>query len=122
MSVEADLTGAVLAALATAQVAPLTLQQVSDTAPTADYTEVTVARRFGAAERVAGNAATVGWRITTRVVLRYAANAVEFRARIAGALEGVGFGDSTPLGFETETEVGPDDGWWSGITSWTCQT
>ena len=122
MSTQADLTTAVLAGLTAASVNPLTLQQISNTTPTTDYTEVTVSRRFGAAERVAGNAATVGWRITTRVVLRYAANAAEFRERSAGALEGVALGDSTPCRFETENEVEPDNGWWSGITSWTTQT
>ena len=60
--------------------------------------------------------------ITTRAVARTVSNAREMRRR-AGQIEGVslviGDEESTPVQFETEDLIAPDDDWYSGLTYWT---
>lgn len=95
-----------------------------------DYVEVSVSRRYGATGRACGWQATVGWRILTRAVSRtYADNARRLTAQTRAALEyavlaatGAEAFESTPVQFETAEEVGPDDGWWSAVTTYTTQT
>lgn len=92
-------------------------------APPAYYTEVTVSRRFGGVFRDGGETPdSTLYRATTRSVAKTLSNAREMRRRAAG-LEGitvtVGGVVSSPIMFETEEIIGPDDGWFSGLTSWT---
>lgn len=85
------------------------------------YTEVTVTRRYGGPFR--DYAPAVGlFRVTTRAVARYLVNAQLVRAKAAG-IEGtvltIDGQQTTPIAFESETVIGPDDGWYSGISAWT---
>ncbi|GAB3776771.1 hypothetical protein FB382_004394 [Nocardioides ginsengisegetis] len=123
---------AVMAALTAANAVPLSLSEI--TRRIADparygalpkfYTEVTVTRRFnGDGARSGGGSGVRLVRITTRAVAETEANAREMRRRTSDGLEGsslsvVGF-DSTPVEFETEDPIAPDDGWFSGLTTWT---
>ena len=88
------------------------------------YVEVTVSRRFGGALRSAAVTSISGWRITTRVVdqnsipnARLSANTV--RTALEFYRLAIGGKTSTPVQFETAEVIGPDDGWWSGMTAWT---
>ena len=94
------------------------------TTPPAKYVEVTVSRRFGGTRRSSGNTATGGWRITTRVIdqnsitnARLTANTV--RTALEFVRLSIGTKTSTPVQFETAEVIGPDDGWWSGMTAYT---
>lgn len=86
------------------------------------YTEVTVTRRFGGTQRASGVREGVLWRVTTRQVARRLANAQTLRAKSA-AMENVSLDvagmTSTPVEFETSEPIGPDDGFFSGLESWT---
>lgn len=114
---------AVLAALNTALAPKVAyeLDAVPATRP-ANYVEVTVSRRFGGEERAARKGST-GWRITTRAVSRYVSDARLMHEKSRTALEyvrlSVGGKSSTPVQFETEVPVQEDDGWFSGLISWT---
>ena len=115
---------AVKAALTAQSAAPYDLDDLKALAtPPAQYTEVTVSRRFGAQNRATGSTGRVGWRITTRAVAKTVSNAREMRKRTAAALSYVRLtvdGDqTTPIQFEGEEPIGDDDGWWSGLTTWT---
>lgn len=88
------------------------------------YVEVTLTRRPGGNLRSAGNTSTAGWRISTRVVDKVSiTNARRTANTVRNALEFFGLTvagkPSTPIQFETAEPVGPDDGWWSGLTTWT---
>lgn len=86
------------------------------------YVEVTVSRRFGGEARTCGGQATVGWRMTTRVVARTSTGARALRALVGGIERAVitaNGSSSTPIAFESEEEIGADDGYQSGITAWT---
>lgn len=87
------------------------------------YVEVTVSRRFGGVLRTAATS-TGGWRVTTRVVDQTSISNARLTANtVRTALEfyrlSVGGKTSTPTQFETAEVIGPDDGWWSGLTAWT---
>lgn len=99
------------------------LKQLGDQRPD-DHVAVTVERMFGGTARQGGKVSPSGWRITTRVVSRYAAsNARERRARLHTGFKYarvvVAGKTSGPVQFEGETDIGPDDGWSSGLTTWT---
>jgi hypothetical protein len=86
------------------------------------YTEVTVTRRFGGEQRGSGEREGRLWRITTRQVSKRLQAAQNLRAKL-DALEGavltIGGETTTPVEFETADPIGPDDGWWSGLETWT---
>lgn len=86
------------------------------------YVEIMVSRRFGGELRVSAGKATVPYRLSLRVVARTVAGARELR-RLCTALEtetiAANGGMSTPIQFETEDDIGPDEGFYSGLTSWT---
>jgi hypothetical protein len=89
-----------------------------------NYVEVTVSRRFGGQQRNTAQATTQGWRITTRSVSSVSVfnarkNAETVRAALEFARLSVGGSTTTPVQFETAETVGDDDGWWSGLTTWT---
>lgn len=90
----------------------------------ADYLEVTVSRRAGGELRSTGATKTAGWRVTTRAVSKVSvSNARTTLNKARLALEfvnlSVGGKTSTPVQFETQEAVEPDDGWWSGLIAWT---
>ena len=119
MSEEAN-AQAVVAALSALSAEPLELDDVP-TPPPAFYTEVTVTRRFGGVVRGETPSTTL-YRITTRAVAQTVTNAREMRRRAAlieGTSIAVGGVHSTPIQFETDEPIGPDSGWYSGLTSWT---
>ncbi len=128
MSDESAHLAAVLAALTTGGAVPYDLGKVpgmngnTGTIPSY-YTEVTVSRRFGGNFRGDALATTVLYRGTTRAVAKSASDARNLRRLTGLALENValtvGGGTTTPLMFESEEIIGPDDGWLSGLTLWT---
>jgi hypothetical protein len=87
------------------------------------YTEVTVERRFGGDSSLGGTIARAGWRITTRTVAKTVSNAREMRNRartqLVSARLTVDGKTTTPIRFESEDPIGDDDGWYSGLTTWT---
>lgn len=119
---------AVLAAInakLTALTVPLTayeLDDVPEPLPTA-YAELTLSRRFGTATRLPGRQSRTGWRITTRAVAKGVTNARLVHEKTRQALEDarldIGGVLTSPIQFETEEPVGDDDGWFSGLISWT---
>lgn len=86
------------------------------------YTEVTVTRRFGGEQRGSGERDGRFYRATTRQVAKTVSNARNLRTKSA-ALEDstltVGSETTTPIEFETAEVIGPDDGWYSGLETWT---
>lgn len=95
---------------------------IPETRP-ADYVEVSVSRRYGGSPRLDGLRGAVGWRVTARAVSTNVANARLMHEKTRAALEYrrvvAGGRTSTPVQFETSEPVGPDDGWFSGLTSYT---
>lgn len=90
----------------------------------AQYIEVTVSRRFvDGTPRYDGSKSWKGVRITTRAVAQTVTNARLLHTKTTEALEdvflAVGGATTTPVQFETETPIAEDDGWYSGVTSWT---
>lgn len=121
---EATQLAAVLAALNDADAAAYDLDAIKEAANRpAYYTEVTVTARYGAEPRNTGSTGRRGWRITTRVVGDYASNAQEIRKRVDTGLRYVRLtvdgATTTPIQFESEDPIGEDDGWFSGLTTWT---
>lgn len=87
------------------------------------FAALTVAQRVGSPVRMCGGRPLYGWRITTRVVGRTVDEARWAREKIAAeiqdrklTIDGV---ESTPVRFETEDQIEPDDGRYSGLTTWT---
>lgn len=126
MSESANLA-AVLAALTAAGAVPYDLGTApgengnTGTLPSR-FTQVTVSRRFGGNFRGDASPTTTGYRGTTRAVAKSANDARNLR-RLAGlALENValtvGGSTTTPIQFENEDPIGPDDGYFSGLTYW----
>jgi hypothetical protein len=88
------------------------------------YVEVTVSRRYGGEMR--GEKPTTNlFRATTRVVAKSVSDARELRRRVSlieGTYLTVGGVNTTPIQFETDEPIGPDDGYYSGLTQWTWAT
>lgn len=124
---EEQQAAAVIAALMTANAAPYDLDDVKELATLPpQYTEVTVSRRYGGDERNTASTGRVGWRITTRAVAQTVSNAREMRNRAVAALLykrlTVADDQTTPIQFESEEPIGVDDGWYSGLCTWTYVT
>lgn len=89
----------------------------------ANYTEVTVSRRYGGENRNTGSTGRSGWRVTTRAVGTTISNAREMRARARTGIEyarlAVDDLVGTPVQFEGEEPIGDDDGLYSGLSTWT---
>lgn len=85
------------------------------------YVEVAVSRRLVSGNRRGdGSKSFKGYRLTTRVVALTITNARLLEQKVTEALDFVALGsDVTPVEYETSTSVDPDDGWFSGVTSWT---
>lgn len=86
------------------------------------YTEVTVTRRFGGEQRGSGERDGQLYRITARQVSKVFQNAQNLRVKSSG-LEGlvltVAGEKTTPIEFESADTIGEDDGWYSGLETWT---
>lgn len=98
------------------------LDQVPVLPPT-EYVEVSLSRRYGGQEREDGYIGTTGYRLMTRAVsLDSMSNARRSAEKVRGALEYVSFTvgllTTTPVEFEGEIPIAPDDGWFSGATTW----
>jgi hypothetical protein len=105
-----------------AQTRAYDLDDVPATLPT-HYVAVTVSRRVRGELRAAATS-TAGWRDTTRVVDKNSVTNARNTAKIVrSALEfaslSVDGKASTAVQFESAEPIGPDDGWWSGLTTWT---
>lgn len=118
---EAEALAAVLALLNTGGTIAYTIGdlQKMGTAVPQEYVEVGLSRMFGGQALNDGRTATTGYRITTRAVALKEPNAREMARRATTRLEGSRVGDSTPVAFESADTIGPDDGWFSGLTLWT---
>lgn len=88
-----------------------------------NYIEVGVSRRFGGESRESGHKTTTGWRVTTRGVGRSVKNARDLLQHGRTSLEFKSLtvnGEKTSLiQFETEDAVSPDEGYYSGLSSYT---
>lgn len=124
VSVEEDHAAAIFAALTGANAAPYDLDELRDPATRpAAYNEVTVSQRAGAPNRNVASTGRTGWRITTRSVAKTVTNAREMRSRARTGLLYVRLtvdgAVTTRIQFESEEPIAEDDGWFSGLTSWT---
>ena len=117
---EEQVAAAVIARLSSFNAAPYDLDDIPTPLP-AYYNEVTVSRRFGGVMRGERPTTTL-YRLTVRAVAKTVSNAREMRRRgeqIEGTTITVDGVESTPVQFETSQPIGPDDGWYSGLTSYT---
>lgn len=96
------------------------LDEVPATRPES-YVEVSVARRpIRGNQRHDGSPSFKGYRLTARFVAQSITNARLLEQKTTEALDFIALGpDVTPVEFETATSIDPDDGWFSGVTSWT---
>lgn len=87
------------------------------------YALVTVSKRFGAPIYFSGGKSVHGYRLTTLAVGRSVDEAREVRDRITGAVEDqkitIAGQATTRVRMETEQAIEPDDGRYSGLTTWT---
>ena len=112
---------AVIAALTTLNAAPFDLDDVPAVLPVL-YNEITVTRRYGGAPIRGTLPTSAHYRITVRSVAKTVSNAREMRKRsslLEGTVLTVGGLESTPIQFETAELIGEDDGYYSGISSYT---
>jgi hypothetical protein len=125
--VEADVSAGVIAAI-NAVTAPFTAHDGQDLnatlTPPPSYVEVVVTSRGGAGRqlRVGEWMGRSRHRVMLRVVSDRLDNARRMRALIEERLASapVAFGDvSRPLVRDSETPINPDEGAWSGVTTWT---
>ena len=126
MSTEEEQATAIIAALNAAEANPFDYDDIDRDNPPEQYTEVTVSRRYGGTDRNDSTTGRVGWRITTRAVATTVSNAREMRNRTVAALlykrVTVGGELTTPIQFESEDPIAPDDGMFSGLCTWTYVT
>lgn len=87
------------------------------------YTEVSLWRRPGGLARLDAVYDSDLMRVKTRYVAKSANNASAQQTKTRAALEyaslSIGGTTTTPVQFETEDPIMPDDGWFSGWTDWT---
>jgi hypothetical protein len=118
---EAEHSAAVVAFLEAAKAHPYALGDPRPTDVTS-YTEVGIFRRFGGESVLNGDLGLRLVRVTTREVAKIRANALTVRSKCAAledaSLTVAGF-VTTPIQFETQTLIAEDDGWFSGLTTWT---
>lgn len=125
MTSERDARDAVIARLNTL-LAPQAAYSINDlrnmsTKPDA-YVEVTVSRRLPDASRRVGSAPQMtAFRATTRAVGDTENNALLMASKAAGLEESILTigGIPTPVDYETSSPVADDEGWFSGLTTWT---
>lgn len=86
------------------------------------YVEVSISRRFGGERRASAQKGRIGWRLTVRAIADRVSDALLLHDQAQEALEGLFLSindKATPVEFETEEPVGPDDRSFSGLTSYT---
>lgn len=87
------------------------------------YTEVSLWRRPGGLARLDAVLDSDLMRVKTRYVAKSANNAGVQHSKTRAAIEyaslSIGGSTTTPIQFETEDPIVPDDGWFSGWTDWT---
>jgi hypothetical protein len=123
MATDEEVAAAFIARLSALGASPFDYDDLAAAATKPDnYTEVTVSRRFGGEQRYSGLRDGQLYRATARQVGKTVSNARNLRAKSAG-LEGVsltvGSATTTPVEFESAEPIGPDDGWFSGLETWT---
>lgn len=121
MATEEQHSAAVVAFLNTLGAIAYDLGDIPSPAPDW-YTEVTVSRRYGGVQRASGVRDGQLWRITVRQVGKRLQNAQNLRAKRAALEEAVltvAGATTTPIEFETSEVIGTDDGWWSGLETFT---
>lgn len=113
---------ALVAALNAAEALAVEYDDLPATRPNA-YTELALVRMYAGEARGDGYKGTESYRVTTRQVAKTVTNARLLRSRTHTALEYVSVTangvTSTPLMFEGAEVIGPDDGWYSGLETWT---
>lgn len=112
---------AIIAALEALGAEPFDIDKLPSPLPDY-YTEVSVSRRYGGEALASSELTSKSYRITTRQVAKTITNARRLRAKGAGledTLLTVGGDTTSPVAFETEDLIGPDDGWYSGLQTWT---
>lgn len=124
MPTEAQMLAAAKALLTTAGAKPYTLQEIEDASkPPAYYTEVSVYQRLGTGPGRARPAESSQWRILVRAVGQLYVNAQLMRANAAALHEATLTVDGETFYVErsvSDDPIGPDDGWWSGTSEFTC--
>lgn len=89
---------------------------------TAEHVQFSLARRTTGVER-AGREAQAPYRATTRPVAKTIGNGREMARRVELALSKtrvtVAGKTSTPIRLDSADDIGPDDGMYSGLTTWT---
>lgn len=89
---------------------------------TTEHVQVSVARRFAESKR-GGAVSRAPFRLQTRPVGNTVTNARNIHQRVFLALQDVRItadGEtSTPVDMESADDIGPDDGKFSGLTTWT---
>ena len=87
------------------------------------YARVTVSKRAGAPVYMSGGKAMRGYRLTTLAVGTTVDEARWVRDKIAATIEDrpvvIAGRETTRLRMETEQPIEPDDGRYSGLTTWT---
>jgi hypothetical protein len=121
MATDEEVAAAFIAQLSTLGALPYDYDDLPAPRPD-NYTEVTVTRRYGGEQRSSGERDGRLYRATARQVAKTVSNARNLRTKSAG-LEGlmltIGGATTTPIEFETAEVIAPDDGWFSGLESWT---
>lgn len=87
------------------------------------YTEVWLSEKPGEVDRVGGSPGSRAWRLQTRAVAQDEDNALVVREKARAALHErvltVAGVESTAIrGPVTDDPIGPDDGWFSGLSEW----
>lgn len=90
----------------------------------ADYVEMTLSRTFGGEFRACGGVGVTSYRVTFRGIsqttVKNVRNRLETCRSVLESAQVVVDSDSTtPIRFETEDPVAADDGWFSGLHSYT---
>lgn len=89
-----------------------------------EYVEITVSRYDASEKRQDGFAGTSAWRLTCRYVAHRITNVSRMQQLVRDAfphptcitVDGV---ESTAVAFEVEDAITPDDGWFSGLDTFT---
>jgi hypothetical protein len=124
MASEEQHAAAILAALNAAGAAAYDVDDLTNLATLPSYyTEFGIAWRYGALQRAGRTGKCEGYRFTTRAVAKTVSNARVMQDRAETALQdrvlvidGV---PTTPIQRDSRDQIAPDEGWYSGLTTWT---
>lgn len=117
-----DTLDAALASYGTASGAVKALDYDDAQGVTAEHVQVSVSRRFAETKR-GGAVSRAPFRLQTRPVGNTISNARAINQRVFTALQDsrvtADGQTSTPVDMESADDIGPDDGKFSGLTTWT---